>query len=89
MTAAVPVPLEDVPRGPARDLACTGAVHRIMARFDDCLRREMGVEANDVTSDARRQLARRQLLAALERELLHARVLGKPVQPCACACQAA
>lgn len=89
MNAEMPVLPEDVPRGPAGDLACTGAVHRIMARVDNYLRREMGAEANDAASDGRCQLARRQLLAALERELLNARVLSKPVQPCARACQAA
>jgi len=62
------------PAGPAagRDLACTGAVFRLMGRVDRYL-----VCETDVGAPAgMRQIARQQLQAALVQELLSARLQG-------------
>ncbi|MDM0012488.1 hypothetical protein QTH87_08590 [Variovorax sp. J22P168] len=57
---------------PARDLACTGAVHRIMGRIDHYLRCETREDAHDGV----RLIARRQLEAVLVQELVSARLMG-------------
>ncbi len=59
-------------RGP--DLACAGAVHRLMGRVEHYLRCTTDPRADD----PERELARRQLMASMQQELLHARVLSKP-----------
>lgn len=57
---------------PGRDLACTGAVHRIMGRIDHYLRCETREDAHA----GLRLIARKQLEAALVQELVSARMMG-------------